>query len=560
MESYGSLFSAELVSQNVVKAKAVKTTFGPAIVGSGIYPLFNPDSVRIEQAAGGFSTVVEISANHCLKVFDKAVEHPWELALNSYKILDLLNSSPDSFNSELLNSLIGTDNLTYDFFAKDFKPVSLKIVNPHKLEIVYEANVTREFIQLNPPVLFPSPFEEIPDPIGPISEFGQPVLPVQYAAAGSFAMPSARGAEPAFKCYMAYPQSTPISTRSLPITMERNPGLSVYRPSDIPDLTGRPDANGVIGRLRFKITCPYTYDADDLLRRVDVYAVMNKATLEVLNEDDDIARLYDAGVFGHEGDLLTNAFLLHSRVHLTPTISVAGLSSAAVPPAEFEDFDSVVFHVNENGTDRQAMAIAINLKPGCEGIIEDVPHFIGVSNFGVITDEFRIERLFKYKWRTGGFMRQYPLTQPIEVQRNSHVEEATLHGRLMIDSLNIVSVEIEANSGEDVIKVGGSSSVHTDYLELADGTRTYQPDADHVNFGNPRVMPWSFMAMIRPNEILPTEPLLRQFQVEASHDAYQYIARPFARIHNGWADVSYTRVQAVTNQAFMLGTFASVFI
>jgi hypothetical protein len=528
MDSDGSLFSAELVSQNVLKSpgKEVATgsavTLGPNVVGSVLCPRFDPAAIRIDQAAGGFSTLVEISARHCLKVFDLALYLPYSIPLNVEAINQLINEPHDLFATALLNQPAGTNLSLYDFFVSEFTPISLTFKEAHELVIAYEANVGYAIRRVEPPTLYP--YLPIPgfigDPIGPISEFGNVSAHGAYGTPRTYQAPSARLLMSNVRTQAACLQE-PASVRSLALSDTWNAGsdtLGTVLGSPIPGV-GVP-TQGMIGRLRIEITCPYTYDVDDDLRRVDVYAVLTHGALNVLNADDDVARLYQAGAFGADGALLRDVFIQKKRVHITPTIAVAGRSSAALPPDEFQNFDAVAFHVTAKPSNLQAMTVAINLKPGCLGIIEDVPHFIGSNDFGVITDEFHTERLFRYRWRTGGFFRQFPLWQTTQVQRNSHVEDATLYGHLSLDTLDVISFEIEANTNADTVKVGGSASVYTEYLQLSDGTKIYQPDAQHANFGDPKVLPWTFMTEIKVNPVLPSEPLLRQFQQHAYSDAF----------------------------------------
>lgn len=499
MTRSGSSFVAQLLADNVIKGAPVPRAgfhrTSEAVTSDVAFPtrVFDPDGVRIDEAGGGFGTVVEISAKHCLRVFQASLDPPRDVPLPSSALSALLNGPHDPFISTILSGLHATSLGVVGAFISEFKPVSLEFREEHQAVFTYHAVVELRSI-------------------------------VAQGSGGD---------------------TFPIHSSSAQIGLKDRPALF---------------AGGQLGVLRVQVACPYTYVTDAFTRRVDVYAVLSQARLTVLNDADDMTVLAASHVFGVGWSIIKDALLRRSTVHLTPTIAMVGRANSSAEPVEFDRFDVAAFHVTASAKTLQAMVIAVNMKPGCQGVIEDVVHFIGLSDFGVITDEFRTEKLFKYRWRTGGFFRRFPLSQSIQVQRGSNVENATLSGHLDLTSLDVVAFEIEANGSQDVVKLGGNADVSTDYIQLNDGTRLYSPDAHQVDFGDPKTMPWIFNAQVELTPPLPPEPLLRQFQDQAYRDAFQYIARPFAHVSQGDVAIEYTRTQAVSKQIFMLGALNSAFV
>lgn len=555
MSLQGSLFTAKLLAENVIK---VPSSFSEVNQASSLVPViaqgsgstlgFNPNKVRIDEASGGFGTVVEIAAYHCLKVLDQSLNPPDQIHLNGDPITAMLIAPHDPFELPRLNDLAVflSTHISYlgflyaDFTATTFKPIAITFEDEHQLSFVYEAQVV---------VAISHATQDEPSSLSPVSFSPDPLLNPGF----SLPIPQNSAATQAFM------------VRSRRLSAAGRDALSQFGITRTPE-TAIPFIGGPIGKVNIKVKCPYTYVASDYARCVDVYAVLSQAEVVVTTPTDDVKRLYDAGLFGMGGTLLTSAILTRDQAPLVPTISMVGVDHVGAQPVEFEHFDAAVFHVTAaeppqpakmpfRALSLQAMVVAVNLKPGCHGIIEDVSYFVGSSDFAVITDEARIERLFKYKWRTGCFFQRFPLSQSIQIQRDSEVESATLNGYLELDSLGVVSLETAANSGDDVVKLGGSATVHAEYIELNDGTQIHSGDASGVDFGNPDTVAWVFVASVKLGApAIEKEPLLQAFHAVATHVAFRHIGRPFVLPENA-ADISYVRTQSVSKQVFMMGNF-----
>lgn len=602
MDTIGSIFSAELISQNIILNPVAETVVDRSAYTTRMEVLthdFNPSSVRMDQAAGGFSTVVEHSARYCHKVFNaKLGLHDWMGKLvDSDKVRELGLKEVPGILKIIPRSFTFEDNN------------QIRIV--YNLEIGYSEKIRRTFERDKPQYERPNRW----DKIGPISQWNMSEqlsqelqnladIKVQSLQRLSRAIAQTQGG-------FAEPQSYQIRSGSLSeqewlllaASKElqqdggkfRSPEDQLALDTIISDIStsmidgevvfgsiegiedfvivGRGNDFGIIsgggienliGYLRLEVVCPYGYKTNMSQRSVDVYAQTNQSTLTVVSTSNNVIdQLVAAGAFGEDNAILKDIFTRHDKVHLIPTIAVGGGSGPSTRPTEFENFDAVVFHVTNTINSLQAITVAIDLKPGSMGIIEDVPHFIGSADYGVITDEFRIERLFRYKWRMGKFLRRYPLSQNIQVKRNSNIEEATLRGYLTMDSLDVVSFEINANTGEDIIKICGKSKVHVDDVQLANGTiipNDPDPDSESgMDFGNPVEKTWILKSKLNVNTILPSNPFERRFQQVAYEDAYQYIGRPFAN-YNVQADVIYTRLHSVTKQVFVLGKYPTTSI
>ena len=196
--------------------------------------------------------------------------------------------------------------------------------------------------------------------------------------------------------------------------------------------------------------------------------------------------------------------------------------------------------------------------PGCHGVIDDVEHFIGNRDYGVITDEFVVERVFKFKWRIGGFDRSFRLKRRIEISRDGNLEDADLKGRLDLQSLATVVFATDSDTRQDFIQIGGQARSVPTEIVTSDGIVLGPGDVD---FGSPQATPWSMATRPAVGPDLSSDPEVREFQERAHIDAYRHIARPFATFTTrpGSVTPQYTRLEVVTRYIFFLGQIPMVF-
>jgi len=303
-----------------------------------------------------------------------------------------------------------------------------------------------------------------------------------------------------------------------------------------------------IGTFTLILCCDFDYEDNPGQTQVSIYALLSAANVNIQVPQGDVSIFYDKFIKPTESSLTSPAGL--SRFPIAPTISLVGRDPASVSVPEIPNFDVSVFYVNSYLPSRQALVAAFNLMPGCKGTIEDVQDFVNYADYGVISDEFLIERIFMHKWAQGAFYRTFPAQNTVQVKRNDHQEDATIFGTLHLDSLDWVSIECEANTGTDYVRIGGSATATATSIQLQDGTILGPNDVD---MGPPNQNPWSVYTNFDINPSLSSDPEMRAFQIQAHYEAYQYCARPFA--NSDATEVMYARTEGVLKRVFFLGTF-----
>lgn len=239
---------------------------------------------------------------------------------------------------------------------------------------------------------------------------------------------------------------------------------------------------------------------------------------------------------------------------LTPRVSVVGHNGAGQAVSELPDVEAEVFHVGGRGD--QAMVVAFDLMPGCHGYIEHVQQFLCGADYGVISDEWVVERVLKNKWRLGGFARSLTQTQPVRIKRGDREEDATVDLSLSLDDLSVAAVECDANTATDYVRVGGPATGTPLILRLQDGT-VMRPD--QVDLGGPAALNWTVFTDPTLNPLLSSDAQMRQWQERAHMDGYRHLARPFAYFPEGGIDVDYARVEGVITHIFFLGSCWATF-
>jgi hypothetical protein len=443
----------------------------------------NPKTIRLDQAAAGFSSVIQITANHCLRVLNEDLNlTDLQIPLSSLSLMGLLSATSESFDSHYLNKLkLEPSSLRPNRLALTFSPNAILFSDPSSVTVTYDVLVQ----------------------IG---------------------------------------RQTPSMA----------PGLLTFAPA------------ATLGVFHVTFTCPYFAEVDRDLKRVDVYAQLSAATLNFRFPARDVERLYESGLFGTGVDTLrgllpfeapprsddvaelTHHMLSKKRAHLIPTLSLVGHNPSSAVVTELPDFEATVFHLS---SPRQILVAAFDLKAGYRGTPEKVLDFVGAHDYGTICDEFLIDKLFKHKWRLGGFMRNLPLEETIQVKLGSDEQDATLCGFLKFTSLDVVAIETIANARTDFVFIGGEAAIGVTHLRLLDGTII---DKDKIDFGSSESKPWGLLTALRIDPAISADPVLAQFGRRAHVDAYRYIARPFANVADD-VTIVYTRVEGITKQIYCVG-------
>jgi hypothetical protein len=294
---------------------------------------------------------------------------------------------------------------------------------------------------------------------------------------------------------------------------------------------------------------------------VDIFLDLNGANLEILVADGDAKLLYDTFLASLEYRLATQ-FMPHAAIQLTPTISLVGHNAANVAVSELNDFEVRLFHVGIGS--RQAICAAFDVQPGCKGIVEDVEYFIGWYDYGVIHDEYVVERVMRHKWSQGGFDRSLAIDREVSIRvkrdGKERDEDAIVYGRLLMDSLDVVALEPHADLRGDLLYFSGQARGVADRVVLlTDGTVLTPENAD---LGPQEAASWAVNVV--PSLTVPWEPdpELREFQSRAHTDGIRHLSRPFARfpeLSNSPA-VGYARTEAILKRVFFLGQLPGVFM
>jgi hypothetical protein len=326
-----------------------------------------------------------------------------------------------------------------------------------------------------------------------------------------------------------------------------------------------PEKGETLGQLAVTIDASWLSAQNGTLKLLDIYADLSAASVSVMPSPSDAKRLYDGGLFGVNGSKIQTFVLYKHQVHLVPTISLVGKDNPVnVPVPELSAFNAQVSVVSWLA--RQALAVGFTVTSNCSPAIEDVEHFIGFSDYGVVSDEVVVAALLHHKWLLGKFSRQFPLHTPIQVQINNQVENATLFGILQLETLDFVQMSTNSNAGSDVLTFGGNSEAVPQYIVLPDNT-IVTPQNSNVNFGPTSKMNWAVTASPSVQAPLPTIALSRTFTLQAYQDAYRHIARPFANFPDSPGGnaleplhATYVRTSAIARRIFSLVNVSQAFV
>jgi hypothetical protein len=584
---YGpSYYSSKVVpTEDKISAVSVAADFTYA-------PRDDPDLVALHQVTGCFNSVVQIASTHCLHIFHKNVGLPMLLyQISPSALTEFLNSQQPPFESEQLNKLsMVIDQETYYAIRVLFSPHSLTFSDQQivTVEYVLDFDIVTEGILIEPGGLgqidqamsqlqilahiaelleqlgiWPSFSPEGGDLLGLQARLNvNPQLGARYPSE----LPTDQIRQSAFlQSRERYARRAEYSTSSraglvefLRATTDRF--FDGEAPSEEPEWL-RSIAD--LGSLVLSIQANYRYDAHRRSTSVDVYAELATAQINLEQPSGDLQRFYDSFLF-EDFDFRVNSLVGSSRVSLTPTLSLVGRNPANITVDDISQFDVSVFHVDD--TLRQAIVIAFSILPGTVGIVDGVEHFIGDQDYGVISDEYVVRKVFQHRWKNGGFYRRFQFEVPVVVMRNDGTsEDAILSGVQWLDTLDEVTIETNSNTRTDGVRLAGVSNVTAQYVRLGDGNVV---GAEQVDIGDLQDKPWGVFTTIKIQPEYSDNAQLREFQWRAQKGVYQHIAKPFARFQSP-NDIqqyglsrepippAYIRTEGVTKQIFVLGNFVS---
>jgi hypothetical protein len=510
-----------------------------------VIDLYDPQYVQVNRVTGGFNTAVQISASYSLRSYAEQIGEVRVIARKSGGRLDLdLKELQSQITDPYWSTLTLDPMLTYGF-GFELTPSKLVFSDNHLATITLQGKISfmTKVIDIGPVPQTGPQFPGVPLP-GPLS-LG--VISLQ-------------------------PSSTPMPAR-LPQTMSSVSGLEV-RPFN--STAGNSIAGAVletfadleipmwvihtIGNIEVTLTAPYDSTEHVPQRSVDVWMSMNEAKIVVTPEAGDATVFYDA-FLATKAHNLAEQIAPVAQISLTPTISLAGRNPANSFIAEFTEFETRVFHVTERK--RQALCIAFDVVPGCKGIIEDVQHFIGGYDYGVIHDEYVIERVIHHKWNKGGFDRSMGVATNVslKVKRDGRdsTEDAMVFGRLLLNTLDVVALVPHPDLRTDVLSFAGRAQAVPDRVVLVDGTVLTPNNAD---LGPVQDTNWGVDMKASISAPWNPDPELRDFIAQAHRDGIRHLARPFSRFPTGFGfpDIQYVRTEAIQKRMFFLGQLPNIFI
>jgi hypothetical protein len=545
--------TATLLGSNVIptRRKVVTESWADQLE---LVDLYDPRDVQVNRVTGGFNTAVQVSASYSLRSYaeqigDVRVVFRRRGSRLEPDLAELHAQATDPWWA----SLVLNPTLTYGF-GIDLVPTQLVFSDPHRATVTFQGKISfmTEAIIIDP-VREPGPFT----PVGPLpGPLAQVALSSQPGATPSGALAP-----------MAPPMEFPLSRMS----SRSGPEVRRFDRATAGVLTGgvvlepaefeRPmRVLHPIGNVEVTLTAPYDSTQHTPQRSVDVWMDMNQAEIVMTPEAGDAKLFYDAFLATSAGNLAAQIAPV-ARIPLMPTISLAGRNSANSRIDEFPLFDTRVFHVAERK--RHALCVAFDVVPGCKGIIEDVRHFIGGNDYGVIHDEYVVERIVRHKWNEGGFDRSIGLANNVslKVQRNGRdsTEDAMVYGRLLLNTLDVVTLVPHADLRTDLLALGGQAQAVPDRVVLADGTVLTPDNAD---LGPTQDTVWAVNVEASVSTPWEPDPELRDFQAQAHRDGIRHLARPFSRFPTGFGlpEIQYTRTEAVQKRVFFLGQLPRVFL
>ena len=512
-----------------------------------LVPRFDPDAVVLHRADGGFNCVVELAATYCLRHVANQLDWPEVLVwVTPAELATFLQGQATPFSTGALNSMSVDNDPSLRYAVRlVLKPLSLRFEAPRKVCITFDGYITLLHERRRTDPVIPQGLLERLIDVGP----GEP--PGPPPSANPF-----KGDQPRRSGWSEYGISNVSESALLGARLaSANTYIIDSAAARLIDTVHviQADANKIlqetatVGSASLTTCCDYFHELDSDLARVDVYAYMKTARSTVVVPHGDSQRFYDRFLASRERDLLAQ-MTQTSKIALTRTIALTGENPSQITVSELADIDASAFHVDL--APLQALVVAFDLQPGCQGTIEDVQHFIGDQDYGVISDEYMVERVCKHKWRLGGFDRAFRIASTIKIKRSGNVEDAQLRGSLELDTLDFVAIDTAADARTDHIRLGGwARAVPRDIL-LNDGNVV---SPDKIDLGPPKPTPWTIFTTLSIDPEWSPDLEIREFQSRAHSDAFRHLARPFAR-SVVTATPEYSRLEGVTKQLFVLGS------
>jgi hypothetical protein len=504
--------------------------------------LYDPRDVHLDRVAGGFNTVVQVAASYCLRSYAQQIDLVQVTARSRGSKLERnLAELKDQLTDVWWDTLVLEATRTYGF-GYNLTPVKLDFAAGNMATITLRGNIS--FMT-----------EAIVDPVPET----QPQFPVNPFSPGVLSAGQEEPSPPVPK-----PKSLPERTMSSgvepglrPLVQNASVNVTVI---DMVEFERPMRPIHQIGPIEVVLSAPYASTEHVPQRAVDVWLNMNEAKIVVKPAAGDAKLIYDL-FLAAKAQNLAGQLAPVTQIALTPTISLVGRNSANNRINEFTEFETRTFSVTDRS--RQALCVAFDVVPSCRGIIESVRHFIGGSDYGVIHDEYVVERVLRHKWNGGGFDRSIGLAHNVSLKTKRDgrdtTEDAMVFGRLLLNTLDTIALIPHADLRTDVLSLGGEAQAVPDRVVLNDGSVLTPETAD---LGPVQDARWGVDVSASISVPWEPDPEMRDFQMRAHLDGIRHLARPFSRFPRefGLPDVQYTRTEAIQKRMFFLGQLPQVFI
>jgi hypothetical protein len=506
--------------------------------------LYDPRDVHLNRVTGGFNTVVQVSASYCLRSYAEQIGSVTVIARSrSNRLEPRLAELKGQLADTWWDTLFLEANRTYGF-GYDLTPVRIDFGAGSLATITLRGNISfmTEAIIVDPVHGTGPQFPVGPSPLEVLSQTEAPGTPPPMRSP----LPQrtmSTGGQPESGSPARADLSASLSIGDIDAIEFERPMRAIHQ----------------IGAVEVVLTAPYASTERVPQRAVDVWLNMNAAKIVVKPAGGDAKLFYDLFLAAKERNLAGHLAPV-AQVALVPTISLAGRNSANSRINEFTEFETRTFDVADHS--RQALCVAFDVVPSCRGIIENVKHFIGGSDYGVIHDEYVVERILRHKWNEGGFDRSIGLAHNVSLKTRRDgrdtTEDAMVFGRLLLNTLDTVALIPHADLRTDVLSLGGQAQAVPDRVVLTDGTVLTPANAD---LGPAQDANWAVDVAASISVPLEPDPELRDFQTRAHLDGIRHLARPFSRFPRGLGlpEVQYTRTEAVLKRMFFLGQLPQVF-
>jgi len=510
---------------------------------------YSPASVDPLQASGGFNSVVELAAGGCRQQVNRVIRPaPFDRSISESALTTLLKDAQPGGRLALLpaaTALLTTQ--AYRAFRLNLALAGLTFADEETVTLNFSVSLSFVFEAVQLPGV----------PVETVNQFWDPAWVMRSVGAA---------AVPAFAPGRVAPLMSRHPDRTAPIAagLPHKGGPHFELPPENPPVPDEQDLQGIfIASFSAQLHAPLIHRDEASRCTTRVFADLRRATwTESLpprpaagQPSNDALLVYDSCFSNWIREAL---WLLHAPLDLplSPTLSLVGSNPSGVAVPEVTDFAVRAFAVFDSSGFEPALAVAFDVVPGCHGIIEDVRHFIGPNPYGVVSDEFVVDSVFRHHWNRGGFDRRVELQAPIQVtvarNGNQQLEDAVAFGHQDLLTLDHAAITTDSNMRTDCIVFGGQAqAVATSVRLVADG-QTF--DASQVDLGPAQPIRWGVNGIVEPTSALAGDTAIRNFQIAALRDGGQPISEPFAFVTSPSSPaLTYARIEGVSKYVLFLG-------